>query len=214
MARTQTSDTFEQSGPERSSTSKRTLVSSTIRPGKDVFVGTAWTASPPALLYNPAKGNVRESRNVIFIETPPTLPGPAPASGLTDGEFTYEDDDDLLRDVMDYTSYLDLDSPADHGTVAPSALDTDEMRQLVTNIREITDRDLLINTTSPASPGEVQIGRFRRKTVRLHQTLGTHLHLHLRLLLLLQLDVPNVPRDPRPRSTNHLPPTNVLATPA
>ena len=59
--------------------------------------------------YNPAKGNVRESRNVIILETPSSLPDPAPASGLTDDEFTYEDNDDLLRDVMDYTSYLDLD---------------------------------------------------------------------------------------------------------
>ena len=39
-------------------------------------------------IYNPAKRNVRESRNVIFIETLPTLPDPAPASGLIDGEFT------------------------------------------------------------------------------------------------------------------------------
>ena len=104
-------------------------------------------------IYNPAKGNVRESRNVIFIETPPTLPDPAPANGLRDDEFTYEDNDDFLRDVMDYTSYLDLDSPADHGTVAHSSLDTNEMRQLVNNIRETTGRDLLVNTTSPASPG-------------------------------------------------------------
>ena len=104
-------------------------------------------------IYNPAKGNVRESRNVIFIETPSTLPDSAPASGLTDGEFTYENNDGLLRDVVDYTSYLDLDSSADHGTVAPSALYTDEMRQLVNNIRERTGRDLLVNTTSPASPG-------------------------------------------------------------
>ena len=85
-------------------------------------------------IYNPANGNVRESRKAIFIKTPPTLPDPAPASGLTDGEFTYEDNDDLLRDVMDYTSYLDFDSPADHGAVAPSTLDTDEIRQLVNNI--------------------------------------------------------------------------------
>ena len=55
-------------------------------------------------IYNPAKGNVREIRNIIFIETPPTLPDPAPASGFTDGEFTYEDNNDLLRDVMDYIS--------------------------------------------------------------------------------------------------------------
>ena len=105
-------------------------------------------------IYNPAKGNVRESRNLIFIKTPPTLPDSAPTSGLTDGEFTYDDNDDLLRDVMDYTSCLDLDSPADHGTIAPSALDTAEMRQLVNNIREITGRNLLVSTTSPAPPEE------------------------------------------------------------
>ena len=76
-----------------------------------------------------------------------------PASGLTDGGFTYEDNGGLLRDLMDYTSYLDLDSPADHGTVAPSALDTDKMQQLVDINRQITGRDLLVNTTNPASPG-------------------------------------------------------------
>ena len=111
------------------------------------LAGTAWTGSHSASQIQP-KG----IRNVIFIETPPTLPDPAPASGLTDGEFTYEENDDLQRDVMDYTSYLDLDSPTYHGTVAPSALDTDEMWQLVNNIREITGPDLLVNTTSPASP--------------------------------------------------------------
>ena len=40
-----------------------------------------------------------------------------------------------------------------HGTGAPSALDADEMLQLVNNIREITSRHLLVNTASPASPG-------------------------------------------------------------
>ena len=59
--------------------------------------------------YNLVKGNVKESRNVIYVETPPSLPDPAPASGLTDDEFTFEDNDDLLRDVMDYASYVDLD---------------------------------------------------------------------------------------------------------
>ena len=54
---------------------------------------------------------------------------------------------------MDYTLYLDLDSPADRGRVAPSALDTNEMWQLIKNIGEITGLDLLVNTTTPASPG-------------------------------------------------------------
>ena len=116
------------------------------------------TDSKSFRIYNSAKGNVRESRDVMFIETPPTLPDPAPASGFADGEFTYEDNDDLLRDMMDYTLYLDLDSPADHGIVAPSALDADEMRQLVNNIQEITGGDLLVSTTRPASPG----GRFKQ----------------------------------------------------
>ena len=153
MARTQTSNTFGKSGPECSSTSKRTHVNSTLRPGKGVFEGTAWTVSH-FRIYNPAKYNVRESRNVTFIETPPTLPDAAPASGLTDGEFTYEDNDDLLRDAMNYTSYHDLDSPANQGTVVPSALDTDEMQQLVNNIQEKNGRELLVNTTSPASAEE------------------------------------------------------------
>ena len=116
-------------------------------------------------------------------ETPPTLPDPAPVSGLTDGKFAYEDNDDLLRDVIDYTSYLDLDTPADHGTVAPSALDTDEMRQLVNNIfGEITGRDdLLVNTTSPASPR----GGSNREVSSSDGAPSPDLH--LRLLLLLEL---------------------------
>ena len=38
---------------------------------------------------------VRESKNVIFIETPLVLPEPDLVSGFDEGEFTYDDYDDM-----------------------------------------------------------------------------------------------------------------------
>lgn len=51
---------------------------------------------------NPEKGNLRESRKVIFIETLSAMPGPAPVEELGDVCSGYQKNDDLLRDLMDY----------------------------------------------------------------------------------------------------------------
>ena len=64
-------------------------------------------------VYNSSTRTVRESRNVIFVETPSVLPEPDLVSGFNEGEFTYDDYDDMVRHVRTYTSKLDLaHSPA------------------------------------------------------------------------------------------------------
>ena len=55
---------------------------------------------------------VHESRNVIFIETPSVLPEPDLVSAFDEGELTYDDYDDMVQDVRNYTSKLDRSAPA------------------------------------------------------------------------------------------------------
>ena len=45
-------------------------------------------------IYNASTKSVRESRNVIFIETPSVFPEPDLVSGFDEGEFTYDEYDD------------------------------------------------------------------------------------------------------------------------
>ena len=54
-------------------------------------------------VYNPAPKRVRESQNVIFIETPSALPH-VEAGGFDNGKFTDVENDDLVREVREYTS--------------------------------------------------------------------------------------------------------------
>ena len=49
------------------------------------------------------------SQNDIFIETPSVAPS-LNARRFDDGEFTYDDHDDMLRDVRNYTSSHSPDS--------------------------------------------------------------------------------------------------------
>ena len=49
-------------------------------------------------VYNAETRRVRESRNVIFVETPSAVP-PSDGCGYDDGEFTYDGHDDMVRDV-------------------------------------------------------------------------------------------------------------------
>ena len=87
-------------------------------------------------VYNSSTRSVRESRNVIFIEAPSVLPEPDLVSGFDEGEFTY-DDYDMVRDVRNCTSTLDLSSPA----AADRAVEDLSVRDLLEQIRETTDRD-------------------------------------------------------------------------
>ena len=59
-------------------------------------------------------------------------------SGFGEGEFTYDDYDDMVRGVRDYSSTLDLSSPA----VADRAVEDLPVRGLFEQIRETADRDL------------------------------------------------------------------------
>ena len=57
-------------------------------------------------VYNSSTRSVREGRNVIFIETPSALPEPDFVSVFDEGEFTYDDHDDMVQDVRNYTCLL------------------------------------------------------------------------------------------------------------
>ena len=62
-------------------------------------------------------------------------------SGFDEGEFTYDAYDDMVRDVRNNTSKLDLSSPA----AADRAVEDLSVRDLLEQIRETTDRDLDFN---------------------------------------------------------------------
>ena len=49
-------------------------------------------------IYNSETRRVRVSQNVIFIKTPSVAPS-LDARGFDDGQFNYDDHDDMLRDV-------------------------------------------------------------------------------------------------------------------
>ena len=65
-------------------------------------------------------------------------------SGFAEGEFTYDDYDDMVRDVRNYTSKLDLSSPA----AAVRAIEDLSVRDLLEKIRQPADPDLDFNPAS------------------------------------------------------------------
>ena len=66
------------------------------------------------------------------------MPEPDFENGFAEGKFTYDDCDDMVRDVRNYTSTLDLSSPA----AADRAVEDLSVPDLLEKIRETTDRDL------------------------------------------------------------------------
>ncbi|CAB1113712.1 unnamed protein product [Ectocarpus sp. CCAP 1310/34] len=122
-----------------------------------IFIET--TPSPPSLdergldsksyrIYNAQTRRVRESRNVIFIETTPAPPS-LDERGFDDGEFTYADHDDMIRDVRNYTTNHSVDalSPT-HAVGDPSVL------ELLEDISTVHNRDLGTNSADPAPAAE------------------------------------------------------------
>ena len=100
-------------------------------------------------VYNSSTRSVREGRNVNFIEASLVLPEPDLVSGFDEGEFTY-DDYDMVRNVRNCTSTLDLSSPA----AADRAVEDLSVRDLLEQIRETTDRDLDFNRASSEPSGD------------------------------------------------------------
>ena len=71
-------------------------------------------------------------------------------SGFDKGEFTYNDYDDMVLDVRNYTLKLDLSSPA----TADRAVEDLSVRDLLEHMRETIDRDLDFNPTSSEPSGD------------------------------------------------------------
>ena len=72
------------------------------------------TDSTSFRVYHPEIRKVHESRNVVFIETPSVAPDPDLM--LDEGALEYHEPDDLVRDVRNYATRLDLGSSSDNRT--------------------------------------------------------------------------------------------------
>ena len=59
-------------------------------------------------VYNAERRRVRDSRNVIFIDTPSVMP-PPDVGGYGAREFTYDGHDDMVGDVRNYTLNISID---------------------------------------------------------------------------------------------------------
>ena len=91
---------------------------------------------------------MRESRNVVLIETPSVAPDPDPM--LDEGALEYHERDDLVRDVRNYATRLDLGSSSDNRTS-----DDVSVRQRLEQLCDVTDRDLRVTparTETPETP--------------------------------------------------------------
>lgn len=104
------------------------------------------TTSKSYRIYNSQSHRVRESRNVVFIETP-RLP-PADDADFDSGEFNYDDHDDMVRDVRNHTFNHSIDSLSpDHAVGEPPVM------ELLHQIRETTARDLHLAESSSSDGG-------------------------------------------------------------
>ena len=105
-------------------------------------------------IYNASKRSVRERKNVIFIETPSVLPEPDLVSGVDEGEITYDVYDDMVQDVRNYTSNLDLASPP----AADGVVGDPSVRDILEQIRATTTRDLSLNPASSVPSEHPHVG--------------------------------------------------------
>ena len=71
-------------------------------------------------------------------------------SSFDEGEFRYDDYDDMVRDVLNHTSKLDLSSPV----AADQVVEDLSVRDLLEKIRGTTDRDLDFNPASSEPSGD------------------------------------------------------------
>ena len=91
-------------------------------------------------IYNSETRHVRVSQNVIFIEMS-SVALSLDARGFDDGEFTYDDHDDMLRDVRNYTSNHSADSASPEHGVGDAVGDLSAL-ELLEQTCETTNRDL------------------------------------------------------------------------
>lgn len=99
-------------------------------------------------VYNPETRRVRESRKVVFIETPSALDEPDLVSGFDQRTFSYDDSDDLLRDLRNYTSRVHLGNSSSENRTSNDL----SVRSLLDRIHEITARDLNVAPAHTESP--------------------------------------------------------------
>ena len=123
-------------------------------------------------IYNSSTRRVPVNQNVFFVEKPSVTPSLG-ARGFYNGEFTYDDHDDMLIDVRNYTSNHSVDSLSPECAVGGAVGDPSAI-ELPEQICETTNRDLGLATAgstpandvpgdsggtpeedSPAPPGEV-----------------------------------------------------------
>ena len=91
-------------------------------------------------IYNCKTRRVRVSQNAIFIETASVAPS-LDARGFDDGEFTYDDHDNILRDVWNYTLNHSAGSFSPERAVGDAVGDLSAI-ELLEQICETTNRDL------------------------------------------------------------------------
>lgn len=92
-------------------------------------------------IYNPANHNVRETRNVKFIETPSSMIREPHLASFGNGEFTHMEFDELLRKITDYASSTDRTSVVDLTRVSKLSSQTTEPRQRSQQSQEVAGRD-------------------------------------------------------------------------
>ena len=93
---------------------------------------------------------MRVGQNVIFIETPSGAPS-SDARGLDDREFTYDDHDDILRDVRNYTANQSVDLLPPERAIGDAVGDPSAI-ELLEDICKKTNRDL-----GPAPAGSTPV---------------------------------------------------------
>ena len=91
---------------------------------------------------------MRESRKVIFIETTPAPPS-LDERGFDDGEFTYADQNDMIRDVRNYTTNQSVDALSpNHAVGDPFVL------ELLEDISTVNNHDLGLSSADPYPAAE------------------------------------------------------------
>lgn len=99
-------------------------------------------------MYRPGTRKACESRNVAFIEAPSVMPTPDGVSGYGERTFSYDERDDLVRDVGNYTSHLEFDRLSSENHASDGSL----VYSLLEQLNDVAARDLRV-APAPSAPG-------------------------------------------------------------